>query len=116
MIIVKIERWPDDVDPDDPESARVRRTDIARAVIRNDHTGSPDLGNYDARLYDPPAYNPWAGRTLTTRVERFPRRELGAWDLVYRVLRDLVAERNEPASAPQGRSELDPRSADGTSS
>lgn len=114
MIIVKIERWPDDVDPDDPESARVRRTDIARAVIRNDHTGTPELGSYEARLYDPPAYNPWAGTTLTARVAEFPRRRLGAWDLVYRVLRDLVADRNEPADAQE--SSVEPRSADGTSS
>lgn len=113
MIIVKIERWPDDVDPDDPESARVRRTDIARAVIRNDHRGSPELGSYEARLYDPPAYNPWAGTTLTTRVTDFPRRQLGAWDLVYRVLRDLVAERNEPAAAQEPPA--DPGSAEATS-
>jgi hypothetical protein len=98
VIVVKIERWPDDVDPDDPGAARVRRTDIARAVIRNDHTGTPEHGNYDVRLYDPPAYNPWAGRTVTTRLEGFPRRELGAWDLVYRVLRELVGGRNEEAS------------------
>lgn len=113
MIIVKIERWPDDADPADPGSAQVRRTDIARAVIRNDHSGSHDLGNYDVQLYDPPAYNPWAGTTLSTRVEGFPRRALGAWDLLYRVLRDLVAERNEPASQDGASSE--PRSADGTS-
>lgn len=114
MIIVKIERWPDNVDPDDPAAARVRRTDIARAVIRNDHSGSPELGNYEVSLYDPPAYNPWAGRTLTTRVEGFARRELGAWDLVFRALRDLVGERDgaeaqEPAAG-------DGSSADGTSS
>jgi len=114
MIIVKIERWPDDVDPDDPESERVRRTDIARAVIRNDHTGSQSLGSYEVRLYDPPAYNPWAGQTLTTRVEDFPRRELGAWDLVYRVLRDLVAKRNDPGRA-QEEPGSDPRTAEGTS-
>ena len=114
MIIVKIERWPDDVDPDDPGSARARRTDIARAVIRNDHTGTHDLGNYEARLYDPPAYNPWAGTTVSTRIEGFPRRQLGAWDLIYRVLHELVGTRSEPDA--QGRSALEPRSADGTSS
>lgn len=114
MIIVKIERWPDNVDPDDPAAARVRRTDIARAVIRNDHSGTPGLGNYEASLYDPPAYNPWAGRILTTRVQGFPRRELGAWDLVFRVLRDLVGER-DPAG-PQGPTAGEGPSADGTSS
>ena len=114
MIIVKIERWPDDVDPDDPEAERVRRTDIARAVIRNDHTGTNALGSYDVRLYDPPAYNPWAGRTLTTRVERFPRRDLGAWDLVFRALRDLIAERNEEGP-PQEPVRPWSASADGTS-
>ena len=87
MIIVKIERWPDDVDPNDP--APRSRIEIAKAVIRNDHTGSPELGNYDVELYDPPAYNPWAGVTVDLRVEDFPRRTLGAWHLIARALRQF---------------------------
>lgn len=114
MIIVKIERWPDDADPDAPGAERGHRTDIARAVIRNDHLGSHERGSYEVRIYDPPAYNPWAGRTLATRIEDFPRRELGAWDLVYRALRDLVGHRND-AAVDQGEPALGPRSADGTS-
>ena len=31
---------------------------------------------------------------LETEVHDFPRRELGAWDLVYRALDALVRERN----------------------
>ncbi len=94
MIIVKIERWPDQVDPDDPHEKQTPYTDIARAVIRNDHSGTHETGSYHVELYDPPAYNPWAGVVLETEVHDFPRRELGAWDLVYRALDSLVRERN----------------------
>jgi hypothetical protein len=92
VIIVKIERWPDGVDPNDPAAAR-SRIEIAKAVIRNDHTGSPDHGNYDVQLYDPPAYNPWAGVNVDLRVENFPRRTLGAWHLIARALRQFEEQR-----------------------
>lgn len=97
MIIVKIERWPDQVDPDDPHEKSRPHTDIARAVLRNDRSGSYEVGNYSVELYDPPAYNPWAGVTRSTEVRDFPRRELGAWDLIYRALEQLVGERNREA-------------------
>ncbi len=103
MIIVKIERWPDHADPDDPRERSRPHTDIARAVIRNDKTGSFEEGNYSVELYDPPAYNPWAGATLRTEVRDFPRRERGAWDLLYRALEPLVGPRNHadaPVAAP----------------
>ena len=97
MIIVKIERWPDHLDPDDPRERVRPHTDIARAVIRNDQSGTTDVGNYDIELYDPPPYNPWAGVTLRGEVREFPRRELGAWDLLYQALHPLVGERNAVA-------------------
>jgi len=96
VIIVKIERWSDDADLDDPREQARAHTNIARAVIRNDHTGSDELGNYEVELYDPPPYNPWSGETLRAKVDSFPRKELGAWDLVYRALEQLVGERNGP--------------------
>ncbi|HTX01960.1 MAG TPA: hypothetical protein VMD59_24465 [Acidimicrobiales bacterium] len=95
MIIVKIERWSDDADLDDPREQQRAHTNIARAVMRNDHLGSDDLGNYDVELYDPPPYNPWSGETRRGRVESFPRKELGAWDLIYRALAQIVGERND---------------------
>lgn len=98
MIIVKIERWPDDVDPSDPSAPR-NHIEIAKAVIRNDHTGSPEAGNYTVELYDPPAYNPWAGERVELRVEDFPRRRLGAWHLLARVLRQFETVRPEAAVA-----------------
>lgn len=103
MIIVKIERWPDDADLDDPRELARSHTNIARAVLRNDHLGSEDLPNYDVELYDPPPYNPWSGETRHGRVESFPRKERGAWDLIYRALVQIVGDRNRddaPPSAP----------------
>lgn len=97
MIIVKIERWPDDVDPNDPSPRS--RIEIAKAVIRNDHTGTPELGNYTVELYDPPAYNPWAGVNVDLRVENFPRRTLGAWHLIARALRQFEEVRPEEEAA-----------------
>jgi hypothetical protein len=93
VIIVRIERWPDDVNPDDPHLDYHRKVDIARAVIRNDHSGVEGSENYVVELYDPPAYNPWAGRTRDTRIEGFPRRDLGAWDLVHQALHTLEESR-----------------------
>ncbi len=94
MIIVRIERWPDDADLDDPREQARPHTNIARAVLRNDHLGTDERGNYDIELYDPPPYNPWGGETRTGRVEDFPRKELGAWDLIYRALAEVIGERN----------------------
>lgn len=94
MIIVKIERWPDDVDPNDPTAPR-NHIEIAKAVIRNDHTGNAEVGNYTVDLYDPPAYNPWAGVNVEIRVEDFPRRTLGAWHLLARALRKFEELRPE---------------------
>jgi hypothetical protein len=100
MIIVRIERWPDDVNPDDPHLDYNKKVDIARAVIRNDHSGVEDAENYVVTLYDPPAYNPWAGKTRETRIEGFQRRVDGAWDLVHEALHTLEEHRksDEPAT------------------
>lgn len=97
MIIVKIERWPDHVDPNDPSAPR-NHIEIAKAIIRNDHSGTAEFGNYDVELYDPPAYNPWAGNNIELRVERYPRRNLGAWHLLARVLRQF--EEQYPSEEP----------------
>ncbi|HUZ21048.1 MAG TPA: hypothetical protein VMU75_10815 [Acidimicrobiales bacterium] len=102
MIIVRVERWPDDADPDDLQRERRRHTDIARAVIRNDHSGSTDSGNYDVTVYDPPPYNPWGGVNHRTRIQSFPRQELGVWDLIHSALEatseDRRLERESSAS------------------
>jgi len=90
---VRIERWPDDADPND-ERQRHRRTDIAQAIMRNDHSGSRELGNYEIGLYDPPPYNPWSGTHRSGTVEGFPRRDLGVWDLLYRALSTTIGPRD----------------------
>lgn len=58
--------------------------------IGNTGRGTPTRGKYRARLSDR-AGRPWR----EAHVEDFPRRRLLAWDLLYRVLRDAVGERNE---------------------
>jgi|GEM_PF-1072052 hypothetical protein len=99
MIIVRVERWPDDADPDDLQRERRRHTDIARAVIRNDHSGSTESGNYDVTVYDPPPYNPWGGVNHRTRVQGFPRQELGVWDLIHSALEATSDDRQREREA-----------------
>ena len=67
------------------------RTHLGTAVIANDGRGTVTSGNYDVRLSK-------RGRPADIwrrgRVEGFPRKRLGAWDLLYRALRATVGGRN----------------------
>lgn len=64
---------------------------LARALIANDGTGDEQTGNYTFNLSKRgKPYDVWrAGR-----IEGFPRKRLGPWDLLYRVLRAELAYRN----------------------
>ncbi|MCL5047441.1 MAG: hypothetical protein M1374_01395 [Firmicutes bacterium] len=92
MIVVKIEQWPDGADIEDPRERLRPHADIAWAVLKNDKTGTDDLGNYEVRLYDPPPYNPWAGAVVKEQVSNFPRKRLGVWDLLHKALTPLVKD------------------------
>ena len=75
-----------------PHGSEKHKKPLGMAIITNDGTGNESSGNYDVKLYtwhEPP-------RTWKTgRVELFPRKTRGPWDLLYRALRDIVGERNK---------------------
>jgi len=64
---------------------------LGTATVANDGRGTHNEGSYAAVLSR-------RGRPSSawrrTRVEGFPRRRLTAWDLLYRVLRKAVGDRN----------------------
>lgn len=62
-------------------------------TIDNDGMGTPTFGDYNVWLSR-------RGQQINTvwkrgRVEGFPRKRLGAYDLLYRALRVIVGPRNE---------------------
>jgi hypothetical protein len=62
---------------------------VATGKIVNTGTGSPTQGNYRIELRDA------AGRLWKTgHIEGFPRKRLLAWDLLYRVLKKLIGDRD----------------------
>ena len=63
------------------------------AEIMNDGTGDYRTGNYKARLskWSPKTNEDWK----TTVVTGFLRKSKGPWDLLYRVLHNIVGERNK---------------------
>lgn len=98
MLVIKIEMWPQG----DESQAR----EIGRAHISNDGTGTPDRGHYDVKLLKSAEYATRPGTWKKGRVQNFPRQVLGPWDLLFRALRDCVADRNKPtlARAPEVQS------------
>lgn len=90
MIVVRIEKWP--------EGDATRAFEIGRLEIANDHTSGTELtGHYDWNIHHARAplgqqRLPWRAGSLTN----FPRRRLTVWDLLCRVLREAVGERNLP--------------------
>lgn len=80
MLVVKIELH---------SAVTGKVTTLATGKIVNTGAGTPTQGNYRIELRDA-AGRPWRSGT----VEGFPRKRLLAWDLLYRALRNLIAERN----------------------
>ncbi len=64
---------------------------LGTGYISNDGTGAGGIGNYDVTLSQ-------RGRPGCVwkrgRVIGFPRKRLGAWDLLFRVLQVTVGNRN----------------------
>lgn len=83
MIVVTVEMWQHG----DP----TKRRHLGTAKIANDLSGDEEIGNYRVTL------SKW-GRPnqvwKTGRIERFPRRALGPWDLLFLALRATVGGRN----------------------
>lgn len=90
MIVVRIELWPG--------GSSIRKKHLGTAIIANDATGNAYLGNYrvwfSKRGDDKLDFRSRAWRK--GEVIGFPRRRLGAWDLLYRALHAVVADRNRP--------------------
>ena len=82
MIVVKIEMWP--------KGYESRKRLLHTIKIRNDATGGPTAGNYIASVTKRGSDAIYA----TVPVTGFPRKRLGAYDLLYRVLQRVVGSRN----------------------
>jgi hypothetical protein len=100
MLVIRIEIWP----RGDHTAAR----SLGVATISN-VGGTLETGNYECRLFKAPEYSkqaetrplhqmltqPLAKETWRKGyVEKFPRRRLGPWDLVFRALGAVIRKRN----------------------
>jgi hypothetical protein len=72
-----------------PHGREEHKRVLGRMVIANDGSGSPTAGNYEAAATGK-APRVWKNAT----VRGFPRKRLLAWDLLYRVLHEMVGDRN----------------------
>jgi hypothetical protein len=66
-----------------------KTTTLATGTISNDCTGTKTRGNYNVHLCDK-AGRPWK----EGKVHGFARKQLLAWDLLYRALNSTVGHRN----------------------
>lgn len=90
MIYVKVELWP--------FGDRTKAKPLGEMYIANDATGSLTRGNYKAILKNS------VGRTFRAcKVADFPRKRLNVYDLMFRVLRTAVGDRNEPKTKKSKR-------------
>lgn len=99
MIYIRVELWP--------HGNRERMRLLGEATIANtgDSEDRANVGNYDVRLLNSPEYaNPGnEGKVwMQGRVEGFPRKRLGPWDLLFRALMATVGRdrRRNPEVAP----------------
>lgn len=76
-----------------PKGDASRSRHLGTAYITNDGSGDTQHGNYTVVLskWDKPSAVWREGR-----VEGFPRRSRGSWDLLFRALRACVGVRNAP--------------------
>lgn len=93
MLVVRIELWP--------RGSEEHKRELGIAYIANDVSGTPDTGNYNVRFMKSPEYAKHPGVWKSARVESFPRRRLGPWDLLYRALHSSVGYRNRAAVTAQ---------------
>lgn len=100
MIVIRLEMWP--------KGDHTRARSLGVATITN-VGGNLKIGEYEATLFKSAEYSDRAEKRpihemLTKpksheiwrkgKVSGFPRLKLGPWDLLFRVLRALVAGRN----------------------
>ncbi len=82
MLKVTIELWP--------LGDESRKETLHTIVIANDGTGTPTQGNYYSVISRRKRLTPWK----LAAVAGFPRKRLNAVDLLYRVLKQAVGDRN----------------------
>jgi hypothetical protein len=82
MIVVTIELWPG--------GDQQRKQLLGAVTIANDTSGTQMVGNYHYAL----AKRRGEGAWRQGQVKGFPRQRLGAYDLLFRVLRSAVGSRN----------------------
>lgn len=73
-----------------PGGSELHRKHLGTAEIENDTTGDVLFGNYKVRL------SKWGKPTHTWKrgkVNGFPRKKLGPWDLLFRALLVTVGDR-----------------------
>lgn len=85
MIKITVELWP--------KGSEHHKRHLGTAEIWNDGKGTATRGNYRVRLSKRGMPN---ATWKTGVVEGFPRKRLLAWDLLYRALHNLLADRNTP--------------------
>lgn len=84
MVVIKVELWP----RGNSKEAEL----IGMATIINDGSSPRDTrGNYNY------SFSKRGGKGILRQgmVKGFPRKDLGAWDLLYRALRNAFGSRNE---------------------
>lgn len=73
-----------------PYGDETRKRHLGTCEIANDASGTPTRGNYHIRFSRRgKPFSTWK----ETRVEGFPRKRLGAWDLLFLALRNIVGDR-----------------------
>ncbi len=82
MLVIKAYIWP--------YGDKSKEKHLYTINIGNDGTGTPTRGNYRAALSRKGAKSVWK----SCEVKNFPRKKLGVYDLLYRVLKKVVGNRN----------------------
>ncbi len=91
MIYVRMELWPG--------GDRERATCLGEAVISNTGEGTKTSGSYHTYLsrrggFKKPVTGAIRFSWREGCIDGFPRKRLLAWDLLFRVLKELVGERS----------------------
>lgn len=90
MIVVKLEMWPGGREEGKYDLGRIEIANDAKTTLK-DRT----LGSYVVKLFKSTAHGATKpGIWRKGRVEEFPRKRLGAYDLVFRALQKVLGERN----------------------
>jgi len=64
--------------------------ELSVMTIANDGTGTKTRGNYTYKITQKRTGVLWK----SGRIDDFPRKRLGHWDLIFRCLKDAIGDRN----------------------